>query len=166
MMYWIHCLTICLAIGMLNYQTNSFLFLLESIKWYIQLTWFCIFLVEIFLIIFSVVWCTYLEHIRRPEAANPEEAALCGGRPHPCDEVEDICPGRGVLEAEQLIVVGQGVVNDRPEVTVRQVSVQASPELNHAPAVVVQPSAVLGIEHSSIWKQMPQLRISAMPNPN
>jgi len=90
-----------------------------------------------------------LEKIRWPEASHPQEAALSGGRPHPGDEMEDICPGRGTLEAEEVIVVGQGIVDDGPEVTVWQLRVQASPELNHAPAVIVQPPVVLCIEHRS-----------------
>jgi len=63
--------------------------------------------------------------------------------------MEDVRPSSGTLEAKELIVVGQGVVDDGPEVTIRQVRVEASPELNHAPAVVVQPPVVLDIEHSS-----------------
>jgi hypothetical protein len=95
------------------------------------------FLVEITMLMLSVVWYTYLEQIRGPEAAHPQEAALSGCRPHPCDEMEDVCPGGSTLEAKELIVVVQGVVNYGPEVTVWQVCVQASPELNHAPAVIV-----------------------------
>lgn len=113
---------------------------------------FVSFFLGITLLMFSVVRGTCLEQIRGPEAAHPKEAALGWGRPHPSDEMEDVRPGSGTLEAKELIVVGQGVVDDGPEVTIRQVRVQASPELNHAPAVVVQPPVVLDIKHSSTWK--------------
>ena len=107
------------------------------------------FWIEITLLVFSVVWYTHLEQIRGPEATHPQEAAFSGGCPHPGDKMEDVCPGRSTLEAEELIVVCQGVVDDNPEVSIWQVCVQASLELNHAPALIVQPPDVLDIEHSS-----------------
>uniref|UniRef100_A0A0E0J6U2 protein-tyrosine-phosphatase n=1 Tax=Oryza nivara TaxID=4536 RepID=A0A0E0J6U2_ORYNI len=61
--------------------------------------------------------------IGRSETAHPEEAALGGGGPRASDEVEHVGLGGGCPQAEELVVVGQGVVDDRPQVAVRQVRV-------------------------------------------
>lgn len=90
-----------------------------------------------------------------PESTHPEEAALGGGRPHPSDEVEHVGFGRHGLELEQLVVVGEGVVDDGSEVTVCQVRVQGSVQLGQAPAVVVQPPGVLHVKHGGTWTRTP-----------
>jgi hypothetical protein len=97
----------------------------------------------------------YLEQIGGPESTHPEEAALGGGRPHPSDEVEHVGFGRHGLELEQLVVVGEGVVDDGSEVTVCQVRVQGSVQLGQAPAVVVQPPGVLHVKHGGTWTRTP-----------
>ena len=89
----------------------------------------------------------YLEQIGGPESTHPEEAPLSRGRPHPSDEVEHVGLGRHGLELEQLVMVGQGVVDDGSEVTICQVCVQSSVQLGQAPAVVVQPPGVFHVEH-------------------
>ena len=90
---------------------------------------------------------TYLEQLRRAEAAHPEEAALGRGGPGAGEEVEDIGARERRLELEQLVMVGQGIVDDGSEVTICQVRVQSSVQLGQAPAVVVQPPGVLHVEH-------------------
>lgn len=88
-----------------------------------------------------------LEQIGGPESTHPEEAPLGRGCPHPGDEMEHIRLGCHGLELEQLVMVGQGVVDDGSEVTICQVRVQSSVQLGQAPAVFVQPPGVLQVEH-------------------
>lgn len=90
---------------------------------------------------------SYLEQIGGPESTHPEEAPLGRGRPRPGDEVEHVGLGRHGLELEQLVMVGQGIIDDGSEVTICQMRVQSSVQLGQAPAVFVQPPGVLHVEH-------------------
>ena len=89
----------------------------------------------------------YLEQIRGPESTHPKKATLGRGRPHPRDEVERVGLGCHGLELEELVMVGQGVVDDGSEVTIWQVRVQSSVQLGHAPAMFVEPPCVLHVKH-------------------
>ena len=89
----------------------------------------------------------YLKQIRGLESTHPKKATLGRGRPHPRDEVERVGLGCHGLELEELVMVGQGVVDDGSEVTIWQVRVQSSVQLGHAPAIFVEPPRVLHVEH-------------------
>ena len=92
---------------------------------------------------------TYLEQLRRAEAAHPEEAALGRGGPGAGEEVEDIGARERRLELEQLVVVLHALLHDesQSQVAVQQLRLQPGSELRQPLAVVVQPRRVLHVEH-------------------
>lgn len=74
--------------------------------------------------------CTNLNDLRWPKTAHPHEATLGRRLPHAGDEVEDVGFRDHGLQVDDLIVVCQAVVDEEPELVLRQMVMQGIPELH------------------------------------
>jgi hypothetical protein len=63
--------------------------------------------------------------------------------------VEDISPGHGTFEVQQLLVLCHRTIDKGLQLFIRQVLIQRSPELEHQFAVFIDPSPVLHVKDHS-----------------
>lgn len=91
----------------------------------------------------------YLYNLRGTKASQPKEATLSRAYPHSRQEVEDIGPGHGTFEVQQLLVLRQGTIDEALKLFICQVLTQCGPELEHQLAVLFNPPSILHVKYSS-----------------
>lgn len=88
----------------------------------------------------------YLDGLRGSKSTEPKEAAFGGGSPDATEEMEDVSPGNGALEAQQLVVLRHRAVDEHLQLVVRHLLVQGCPQLEYQLAVLLHPSPILQVK--------------------